>query len=100
MSTKAIKPKRDETSMLAGWQPMTERAPSVVRADQPIVARYAAMIGLMCATVGASALIAAWWGRPYVVGPGLGFFLLALGLGGLLFHAFGEKDLQYRRLYG
>jgi ABC-type transport system involved in multi-copper enzyme maturation permease subunit len=100
MSTKAIKPKRDDNSLLTGWESVKERAPSVMRADQPTVARYVAVVGLLFATVGASALIAAWWGRPYLVSAGWGFFLLAVGLGGLLFHAFNEKDLQYRRLYG
>jgi len=99
MSTKAIKPKRDESSALSGWESVKEQAPSVVRADQPIVTRWIAVVGLMLATVGASALIASWWGRPYLVGPGLGFFFLALGVAGLLLHAFNEKDHQYRRLY-
>src|SRR5205823_4789071 len=77
-----------------------ETAPSLIRADQPMVARYVAVVGLLFTTVGASALIASWWNRPYLVSPGWGFFLLAVGVAGLLFHAFNERDLQYRRLYG
>jgi ABC-type transport system involved in multi-copper enzyme maturation permease subunit len=100
MSTKAIKPRRDDGPLQSGWDPVAERAPSVVRPDQPLLARYIAVIGLMLAVVGASALAAAWWGRPYLVGPGLGFFCAALGVGGLLLHAFNEKDENYRRMYG
>jgi ABC-2 type transport system permease protein len=100
MATKAVKPKREESSLLTDWESVKERAPSVMRSDQPTVARWVAVLGLMLTTVGASALIASWLGRPYLVGPGWGFFLLAVGLAGLLFHAFNEKDVQYRRLYG
>jgi ABC-type transport system involved in multi-copper enzyme maturation permease subunit len=100
MATRAVKPKRDDNSLLAGWESVREQAPSVMRADQPTVSRYIAVVGLMLATVGASALIASWLKRPYLVGPEMGFLSLAVGVCGLLFHAFNEKDFQYRRLYG
>jgi len=99
MATKSIKPKREESSVQTGWQSIQEQAPSVMRADQPMVARVLAFFGLMFATVGASALLASWWNWRYVVGPGLGCFFLGVGVCGLLLHAFNEKDLQYRRLY-
>ena len=99
MSTKAIKPKRDDSPLQSGWEPAVERAPSVVRADQPLVARYIGAVGLMLTVVGGSALVASSLQRGYLIGPGLGFFSLALGLGGLLLHAFNEKDLNYRRMY-
>src|SRR5579871_4574502 len=99
MSTKTIKPRRDEGPLEGGWDPIAERAPSTVRADQPLVARYIGVVGLMLTVVGVSALFAWWWGRPYLIGPVLGFFFLVLGVGGLLLHAFNEKELGYRRMY-
>jgi ABC-2 type transport system permease protein len=93
MTTKAIKPRPTD------WGPIEERAPSTVRADQPLVARYIGVVGLMLTVVGTSALFAWWWGRPYLIGPVLGFFFLVLGVGGLLLHAFNEKELGYRRMY-
>jgi ABC-type transport system involved in multi-copper enzyme maturation permease subunit len=85
--------------MLSDWESVQERAPSVMRADRPLAARVIAMVGLMLTTVGAFALIFWAIGRPYLVGPTLAFFFLALGVGGLLFHAFSEKELNYRRAY-
>jgi ABC-type transport system involved in multi-copper enzyme maturation permease subunit len=100
MATRQLKPRRDDTSLLAGWESVKERAPSEIRADQPQIARSVAFVGLLFVAVGASAIVFSWIERPYLVSPGWGSFLLAVGVGGLLFHAFNEKDMQYRRLYG
>jgi ABC-2 type transport system permease protein len=98
MATRAIKPKRDNT-ILSGWQSMPEQAPSVLRADQPTVARVLAMVGVMLTAVGFLALIAPNMGWSYVVGPGWGAFLLSIGLVLIIYHAFVDKDLQFRRAY-
>src|SRR5438034_721420 len=98
MATRAIKPKRENT-ILTGWQSMPEQAPSVVRADQPTVARILAMVGVMLTAVGFLALIAPGMGWSYVVGPGWGGFFLSIGLVLILYHAFVDKDLQFRRVY-
>jgi ABC-type transport system involved in multi-copper enzyme maturation permease subunit len=101
MATRAIKPRRDDDPLAAAaWKDIAERAPSVVRPDQPGVSRYIALAGLMLATMGGAALFFAGIGRAYLISPGWGGFLLALGSCGLLFHAFTDTDLQYRRMYG
>ena len=97
MST--IKTKRDDT-LLSNWESMPERAPSLERADRPLVARFMAMIGLFLFVLGGLALIAPTWSRTTAIGPGWGFFFGSIGLCLLLFHAFSEHDLQFRRLYG
>src|SRR5260370_42523377 len=98
MANRQVKPRRDDTSLLAGWESVKERAPSEMRADQPQVARYFAFVGLLFVAVGGSAIVCSWTGWRYLVSPGWGAFFLAVGVGGLLFHAFNEKDMQYRRL--
>src|SRR5262249_18137836 len=49
--------------------------------------------------LGAAALFFALIGKGYLISPSWGVLLLVLGLAGVLYHAFNEKDLQYRRLY-
>jgi ABC-2 type transport system permease protein len=97
MATRAIKPKRENT-ILTGWQSMPEQAPSVMRADQPTVARILAVVGVMLTAVGFLALVAPGMGWSYVVGPGWGAFFLSIGLVLVLYHAFVDKDLQFRRV--
>ena len=94
MATRAIKPKRDQT-MLDGWESMPEKPPSVMREDQPTVARILAMVGVMLLASGLLAQFAA----NYIVGPGWGAFFLTIGLVLILYHAFVDKDLQFRRVY-
>lgn len=98
MATRAIKPKRDDT-MLAGFQSMPERAPSVMRDDQPTVTRILAMFGLLLFVIGVLAYLAPVFKFNYLVNVTWGGFFLSMGLGVLLFHAFAEKDVQYRRTY-
>jgi ABC-2 type transport system permease protein len=100
MSTsRAIKPKRDDT-LLSSWESMPERAPSVERADKPIVARILAMIGLFLFVLGGLAVTYPLWrtGTP-ILNFGWGFFFGSIGLCLILYHAFAERDLQFRRLY-
>ena len=100
MSTsKAIKPRRDDAP-LGKWEPIPERAPSIEREDQPLVARVLAMIGLFFVVLGTLAMVAPMWQRATVIPPGVGFFFASLGLPLILFHAFVERDFQFRRLYG
>src|SRR5438445_785820 len=99
MASKAIRPKRDEGPLGGGWQSIRESAPSALRVDQPGAPRYAALIGLMAIALGGAAVIFRAIGRPYLIDPGWGVMFLALGVCGLLYHAFNEKEMQYRRLY-
>jgi ABC-type transport system involved in multi-copper enzyme maturation permease subunit len=100
MSTsRAIKPKRDD-SLMSNWESMPERAPSIERPDKPIVARILAMIGLFLFVLGAIAVTYPLWrsGAP-ILGFGWGFFFGSIGLCLVLYHAFSEHDLQFRRVY-
>ncbi len=94
MATRAIKPKRDNT-MLTGWESMPEKAPSLMREDQPTVARILAMVGVMLVASG----LLSQFASNYVVSPGWGSFFLSIGLVLILYHAFVDKDLQFRRVY-
>jgi ABC-2 type transport system permease protein len=100
MTTRAIKRKRDEGPLRRDFAAPAETAPSVLRADQPTIARAVATVSILSASVGAFALVLAAMGRAALIGPTVGVFLLALGLAGLLYHAASETDIQYRRIYG
>src|SRR5260221_331384 len=78
MATRAIKPRRDET-MLSDWESLPERAPSVVRDDKPLLARFLALIGLLYVS-GYIAMQEIASDRGFYAGLGLG----ALGLVGLI----------------
>ncbi len=104
MSTKTEKPKKEDEGWTSDWKAHNERAPSVIRKEEPLAARVVAMFALFLALVGALSMISGlndyrnFFG--VVLGFGWGVFFLALGAAGLLFHASAEKDIQYRRLYG
>ncbi len=100
MSTRAIKPKRDDDPAPGGWKGLRERAPSLVRPDAGTTGRVVALIALFPLTLGVASLFFALIGKGYLISVSWGVLLLALGVAGLLYHAFNEKELQYRRLYG
>jgi ABC-type transport system involved in multi-copper enzyme maturation permease subunit len=100
MSSRAIKPKRDTGGQGPTWQAIEERAPSVMYEEGPSTPRYVAVFSLMLITLGGAAMLFWAWNRPYLIPVGWGFFLLACGVTGLLYHAFYEKEFQFRRLYG
>jgi ABC-type transport system involved in multi-copper enzyme maturation permease subunit len=123
MSSKAITEEREGQTGTPGSRPR-EVAPSVIREEEPQLARSIGIISLVAVLFGAdlmcwlvynvSLLRAAWWGilrmRGLPVGPtgpalswfgalfGTVFFFA--GLGGLLLHATIERDQQLRRAYG
>jgi ABC-2 type transport system permease protein len=100
MPSRAIKPRREDDQVSeGGWKGLSERAPSLVRPDQGLTARVIALIALFPLTLGAAALFFHLIGRGYLISPSWGVLLLVLGVAGVLYHAFNEKDLQYRRLY-
>jgi ABC-type transport system involved in multi-copper enzyme maturation permease subunit len=98
MSSKAvsdkIEPRPDD------WRSAREIAPSLVRTEDPTVARWFGLIGLMCVTLGSVVLVAAALGKASWISPLAGFFFSIVGLALLLFHAFVDADLQVRRTYG
>lgn len=97
MSNKGIQEKRSEPRE---WLPPRERAPSILREDQPNFARSLGLTGLALLVIGAAALIVYASGRASRIGPGWGSFAAVLGVGFMLFHAAFDRDLQVRRLYG
>ncbi len=72
----------------------------MLREQQPLVARVFGVIGLMCLVLGVAPFVFKALERPYLIPTGWGVFLVSLGLMGLLFHAYSERDFQLRRLYG
>jgi hypothetical protein len=104
MSTKVVPEEREEGLAAVAWQPAPEEAPSEVRAAEPRLARLVGMIGLIVVLVAGFAWAMSAWGRTgslltTVIGPGWAVFGIVLGLGGLLFHAVNDADLQVRRTY-
>jgi ABC-2 type transport system permease protein len=98
MATRSLKPKDD--SMLAGFESMPERAPSIVREDQPVVARFLGLVGVFLLAVGAIAIVVPVFQWRYIIGPTWGLVFATTGLALILFHAFADHDVQFRRLYG
>jgi ABC-2 type transport system permease protein len=100
VATRAIKRKRDEGPLAHDFQAPAETAPSVVRAEEPTIARAVAIVALFAAALGGFAFLLMSRGfRPFI-GPAGATFCLAVGIAGLLFHAALERDLQLRRVYG
>jgi ABC-type transport system involved in multi-copper enzyme maturation permease subunit len=99
MATRAIRPKRDEGLLRSDWQPIPERAPSIIRTDRPLAVRIVAFVALCLVAIGGLAMIMAAAGRGYLIGPDWGFVWFSLGVCGLLFHAFRDAESQYRRVY-
>jgi ABC-type transport system involved in multi-copper enzyme maturation permease subunit len=76
-----------------------ERAPSLLREDEPKFPRLVATAGLTAALFGIMAICVTLSGRQGPFGIGWGSFFLACGLGGLLYHAAADKEMQIRRSY-
>jgi ABC-type transport system involved in multi-copper enzyme maturation permease subunit len=81
-----------------GWGPSPESAPSVMRDDQPTLARALGLIGAALVTFGGAALIISRF-RPTAVGSGWAVFALTAGIAAMLFHAAFDREVQYRRMY-
>src|SRR5262249_22011284 len=100
MPSKAINKKREDKPLFGGWQAPQETAPSVLREDEPNLARYVGLGGLMLVALGGAARFARMGGVQSRISPDLGGVLVLTGLGGLLFHSTRDKDVQFRRVYG
>ncbi|MFO0845357.1 MAG: ABC transporter permease [Gemmataceae bacterium] len=79
--------------------PPRESAPSILREDQPSVARGFAMAGAALVIFGGMALAFNLFGRAVRVSTGWSIFCVTVGLFGMLFHAAFDRDVQLRRLY-
>lgn len=98
MATRAIKPKRDEGPGRR-FPTLPERAPSIIKADVPATGRIIAVVSVLFVAMGALGMLAPQWGLRYILGPTAGLIAFALGVAGVLFHAFNEREQQFRRLY-
>jgi ABC-2 type transport system permease protein len=96
MSSKAITPQPHPS---AGWQETPAGAPSILRRDDPGVARTAGVLGASAIVAGAFALMLLRTTNRSYLGSGWATFLVAVGVCGLLFHAAFDWELTYRRLY-
>jgi ABC-type transport system involved in multi-copper enzyme maturation permease subunit len=99
--SKATTEKKPEAGAPDPFQPSREAAPSVMAPDEPQVARWVGTIGLTLVALGGISVflqvgLKMSRGIPLV----WAIILLAIGVGGLLFHAVSDKDLQVRRSYG
>jgi ABC-2 type transport system permease protein len=100
MSSDAITEKVEQNSMPGGWRPTRESAPSVMRKDEPTLARWIGLGGLAALTLGSVILLAAARQAAHGVAPtAFGTIFVTLGLVCLLFHAARETDSQIRRIY-
>ena len=105
MSTQLEPEQREEAP--AGWQVAPEVAPSTMRADEAWLPRLVGMIGFTLVLVGGFFLIMNLrlaGGKelrlgPMTIGFGWSIFFLVVGMGGLLYHAASDGDLQVRRMY-
>jgi ABC-type transport system involved in multi-copper enzyme maturation permease subunit len=82
-----------------------ELAPSALREDEPSVARVVGMVALCAAVVGIAVIAMNWWAAsqskaPRLIPEWVGWMAAIIGVGGLLFHAARDADVQIRRTYG
>src|SRR5947208_552565 len=82
-----------------------ELAPSALRADEPGTARLVGLVGLFAVIVGVAVVVMNWYAAKSAMAPRLiptpwGYVFVILGVGGLLFHAARDPDVQIRRTYG
>jgi ABC-2 type transport system permease protein len=100
MSGKTMAEQIDQGKLPGDWRPHRETAPSVMRADDPTLARWLGLVGLMLVTLGGVALLATVGGYTSRINPLWGTLFLVMGLALLLFHAAVDGDMQIRRTYG
>lgn len=100
MSTQVSPETQRSEDGMSPWQAPRESLPSQVRADEPTLARWIGFAGLWLLTLGIVLQILAAKGRSTGLTEFLWPFLLIIGLGGILFHALRDAELQVRRTYG
>jgi ABC-type transport system involved in multi-copper enzyme maturation permease subunit len=97
--SKAITDKPEERPLPSSRPLGHEIAPSVVSDDDLNVPRAVGMIGAMVAIVGGMALAFHLSGTNARLPLGAAILTVMIGLGGVLYHAAFERDIQLRRLY-
>src|SRR5437667_1079099 len=99
MSSKAITERKEPTLSTPRWHVARELAPSVMAADQPLLPRIIAVLGLLLVTVGGVPLAArlfVGWGHFFrilseILPAWLSAMFVILGIGCLLFHAANDR---------
>jgi len=81
------------------WRNQSDTGPSVMRRDDPKVARSVGLAAAVAIVFGGMAMTLQASGRVTPLGVGWAVFLLTLGICGLLFHAAFDSDIQIRRVY-
>src|SRR5262245_44306805 len=80
-----------------------ETAPSLVRPDEPKLARLVALVSVSALVLAGFILLIHWQGRTTLFGPTWGpilaWLFMVSGVGGLLFHAARDGEQQVRRIY-
>src|SRR5437660_6446962 len=100
MASKAMTDKPEPRPTSPEWTPAHEAAPSVMRADEPSIARIFGLTGLFFIIIGTAVLVTTSLGRASRIGPTPGMILSITGVACLLFHASRDTDRQIRRTYG
>src|ERR1700730_17843083 len=100
MSSKGITEKPETRATLPDWTPSREAAPSILREDQPSVARILGLAGLFFLVFGSAVIVTVGLGKISRIPLGLGVTSLVMGVAFLLFHASRDADRQIRRAYG
>ncbi len=99
MPTETITERRDDQELPGGRITVPEMAPSIMREDEPRVARLAGMWGLMFLVLGVAALMLTMAKVPNVLGYFWGTLCAEVGIILMLFHAASDRDEQLRRGY-
>jgi ABC-type transport system involved in multi-copper enzyme maturation permease subunit len=102
MSTsRAIKPPRRGDTLLTDWQHAPDQAPSIVRQEQPTIARVIALVGLFLILLGMIPVFyrLAKIERAPIIEAGTGFVCITSGLMLVLVHAFVDRERVFRRIY-
>jgi ABC-2 type transport system permease protein len=97
--SKAITEKRDDSPPGLRWEATAELAPSTILDTAPVLSRWIGALGLALLVLGGVSLLVHLSGRSTIIDPTWGSLLAFVGLGGLLFHAANDAELQIRRAY-
>jgi ABC-2 type transport system permease protein len=98
MPSKAIT-QTPETRPGSSWRNQPDTGPSVMRGDDPKIARGIGIAAATAIVFGGMALALHSAGKVTPMGVGWAVFLLTAGITGLLYHAAFDGDVQMRRLY-
>jgi len=99
MATKSITGDRQEETPPHWKGGREEVAPSMLRQDEPTVARVLGMIGAALLIFAGTILVLNMAGWRSALGPNWVLLALVAGIAALLFHSAYDRDLQFRRMY-